>query len=390
MATVRRWGLCGRLVSALLFALAVSLAATPAALARASTGHVRLVVRGGAETQFQADLNAGSDPASNSVASQATFAACAGGPNTPDCISSALADINGARAAEGVGSMQLPADFASLSVQLQVLVVTNLERVDRGLAPIRGLAADLNAAADAAAAADRDPMISNFNGDELASNWAGGMSSPLVADFMWMYDDGPGSGNLDCQHAGDQGCWGHRHNILFHFDSPIVMGVGYSANSSYGPSLTQLLIGGDTASRAGQADAVMAPSWAALRHVASAGSASSHASPTAQPATVKAGPHRTTMSVRLAHRRVRRGQRVTLSARLRARGAGMRGQIVTLCARAPGGRSLRVVARRRTHKGGRVRFHVRPSASTVYTLVFSGSARLRATSTRSVEIRVRR
>jgi hypothetical protein len=47
-----------------------------------------------------------------------------------------------------------------------------------------------------------------------SSNWAG-TSDPLLADFVWMYDDGPGGGNLECRPPTDNGgCWGHRQNIL--------------------------------------------------------------------------------------------------------------------------------------------------------------------------------
>ncbi len=288
--------------------------------------------------------------------------------------------------------MQLPSDFASLTVPQQLLVVTNLERIDRGLTPVSGLAADLDAAAAQAAAADNDPMLNKFSGDALASNWMGGIGSPLFADFVWMYDDGPGSDNAACPSAGASGCWGHRHNILYRFDSPIAMGAGYDATSAYGPSLTELFIGGDTATSPGQADALLSPTWSALAQPL-AGS-SSTITPIAQTAGVEAAspasPTPTNFRIRLGRKRIRRGAKVAVTGRLRAAKGAVVGQLVTLFAHAPGSSALRAVARRRTRSGGRVRFHVRPGASTIYSLAFAGTTGLTAVSTRSVEVRVTR
>ena len=57
---------------------------------------------------------------------------------------------------------------------------------------------------------------------------------------MWMYDDGPGGTNVDCPASGGGGCWAHRDIILGSYASPALMGVGY------GPSTTQVFVGGDT------------------------------------------------------------------------------------------------------------------------------------------------
>lgn len=396
MAAARQRNLCCSLrasrgmLAALALVLALGLIASPAAFASVSTGSARLIDRSPQSLGLGfGTFSSTGDPVANSSPSQATWEACGAAPTSADCISSALADIDTARAAEGVGSMQLPSDFASLTVQQQLLVVTDLERVARGLTPVRGLAADLDNAAQQAAAADQDPMLNNFNGDELASNWAGGISSTLLADFVWMYDDGPGSDNIDCQQAGDSGCWGHRHNILFQFDDPTAMGVGYDASTNDGPSLTELFIGGDTATGAGQADALLSPTWAQL-----SGQASSSPPPTAKPASVKQAPEASqalaSIWVAAGRRRIRRGQRVTLRGRLSAAGSSTAGQLVTLFRHAPGSTKLTVVRRKRTHAGGRIRFHLAPRASMVYTVVFSGSGTLAAAHSGAVEVRVRR
>ena len=195
-----------------------------------------------------------SDPAGNRSLSASTYASCAANPSSSACISSALADINAARAAEGVPAMVLPSGFRSMSVPEQLLNLANLERTDRGLVGILGLSAALNQDAQVAAAQDRDPMPAHLYGEQATSNWAGGFSSSLEADFAWMYDDGPGSGNLDCSRANQAGCWGHRHDILWPFAAPLVMGAGYATGAD-GPSMTELFVGGDTRTGAGQPDA---------------------------------------------------------------------------------------------------------------------------------------
>jgi hypothetical protein len=375
---------------AFVLAFALALVASPSAFASGFTGGARLVVPDSSLGLDFQTFAATSNPATSTSASQATFQACDGAPDGAACISSALSDIDTARAAEGVRPMQLPGDFASLTVPEQLLVVTNLERVDRGLAPVAGLAADLGSTAASAAAADQDPMLNHYNGTELASNWAGGMSSTLLTDFMWMYDDGPGSGNLDCKQAGDSGCWGHRDNILYRFDNPVAMGVGYDANTTYGPSLTELFIGGDTATGPGQADALLAPTW---NQLLGQPNTTAPSEPVAQPATVTRSnqvvQRHSSFQIRVRLTRVRRGQKLAVNGQLRAAGAGVAGQLVTLVRHAPGSTRMIAVTRRRTRTGGHVRFHVSPRADMVYSIVFWGSRTLTAASTGSVEVRVR-
>jgi hypothetical protein len=195
------------------------------------------------------------NPTTNQQLSPATQEYCWSEPDTANCITSALGDIDNARSGEGVPAMQLPADFAQLTVPEQLLVIANLERVDRGLTPLTGLSAGLDANAAQGAADDADPVPNPLYGYEWGSNWAGGYPSSLVDDFLWMYDDGPGSGNIDCESAGDTGCWGHRDNILASYGAPIMMGAGYVASTNDGASLTELFIGGDTATGSGEPDA---------------------------------------------------------------------------------------------------------------------------------------
>jgi hypothetical protein len=144
------------------------------------------------------------------------------------CLSAILAAVNHARAVEGVKPMVLPAGFAKMSVPEQLFVTTNLERVDRGLPPFVGLSAVLDAnSAKGAKTADDPPNPSFTLGDD--TEWSGGAVNGLDADYGWMYDDGRGSGNVDCPRTGGAGCWGHRNGILDNFGTvgTMVMGAAY-------------------------------------------------------------------------------------------------------------------------------------------------------------------
>lgn len=123
------------------------------------------------------------------------------------CQNAVLANIDAARALEGVGNMVLPADYGQLTPAQQLFVVTNLERADRGLPELSGMSTVLDQAALTAAGDDTDPVPpDSFSSDNWASNWAGGTQSALVTDFYWMYDDGLGSFNLDCTVTDLSGC----------------------------------------------------------------------------------------------------------------------------------------------------------------------------------------
>jgi hypothetical protein len=167
------------------------------------------------------------------------------------CQASELSQIDGARANEGTGPMNLPSDYVSLTVPEQIFVVTELERVDRGLPPLLGLTATADASAQAAAAAATDPTKPTGSLSS-ASAWSGGDNSPLEADFGWMYDDGcgsgptggPGSGNIACTTSTawtQWPSWGHRDVILSTLTEPgcaaCVAGAGYSTAPGY-PSFT--------------------------------------------------------------------------------------------------------------------------------------------------------
>jgi putative cell wall-binding protein len=171
---------------------------------------------------------------------------CQAGPNgspdsTPACVGSDLAAIDTARSAEGVGPMILPTDYAQLSGPEQLFVVTNLERVDRGVPPMVGLTDPLNALAAQGAAQGTDPPFPAQGITWAGSVWAGGFDSTLEAVYGWMYDDGPGSTNIDCGSASSAGCWGHRDVILTAPTGAGVVAGAADATGPAGPQYTMLL-----------------------------------------------------------------------------------------------------------------------------------------------------
>ena len=130
------------------------------------------------------------------------------------CIDSILHNINYARSLEGLGPMILPSGYVTDSVPVQQLVIADEERGDRGLSQFAGLDPGLNAAALTGAQDDADPTAPAGSQDTgWGSNFAQD-STPLGADYAWMYNDGYGGTNLDCTAPTDHACWGHRDNIL--------------------------------------------------------------------------------------------------------------------------------------------------------------------------------
>jgi hypothetical protein len=164
--------------------------------------------------------------------------ACApsGLDSSAGCIRSVQEAVDNARGAEGLKAMVLPAGFSNLTVPEQLFVAVNLERVDRGLQPFAGLTASLNANAQRGADIANDPPDPGPDFDVVDTEWAGGSANGLDAVYGWMYDDGIGSGNLDCPKGGGPGCWGHRHGILDDFGTvgTLVMGAALNPTSDTG------------------------------------------------------------------------------------------------------------------------------------------------------------
>ncbi len=193
-----------------------------------------------------------SDPATNVNPSPDYWPTCTSdGATSATCTSAVLAAIDHARSLEGVGPMQLPPDFATMTPAQQTFVVSNLERVDRGLQPAAGMVSTLDSSAQTAANNDADPTLSSwtigsFNANRWGSNWAGDLNA-LAADYDWMYADGwgtNGSFNMDCTGPGAAGCWGHRHNILSSYGGEELITGTASAAQSQWTSIAQIFVAG--------------------------------------------------------------------------------------------------------------------------------------------------
>jgi hypothetical protein len=161
------------------------------------------------------------DPRDNVPVPRAVDVACTGatGWRTAACTRAVLAAIDVGRAREHLRPLVLPAGWGAMAPRRQLLWLVNAERSARGLAPVLGLSTTLDAVASRGASREVDPDVPgrSLDGHELwawGSDWAVSTGGPLLADFLWMYDDGLGSDNLDCSVATPEGCWGHRHVLL--------------------------------------------------------------------------------------------------------------------------------------------------------------------------------
>jgi hypothetical protein len=190
-----------------------------------------------------ADGPVGTDPGSNFVVG-ALPSACQTDPTGAACIEAAVSYLDQARASLGQPPYALPGDFVSLSPAQQSFILANLDRTLYGLAPVQGLTAALEQDAAIGVQDDADPQPSSPDWLGFTSNWAGGYDNIVLAYEAWMYDDGPGSGNLDCSSPGSSGCWAHRHDVLWQFDSgggPLAMGAAAGADSGGNPGYAMLI-----------------------------------------------------------------------------------------------------------------------------------------------------
>ena len=170
-------------------------------------------------------------PAAN-VVEQIPFRCTAGAAvdDSTACTNSVLYDVDYARHLEGVGPMVLPRGYGAMPVDEQMEVVTNLERVGRGLPPMAGLDPALDADALRGALTHTDPVATRSVGAS-ASIWAGGYASALGADYAWMYGDGLGGANGSCTPGNRSGCWAHRAILLTSYAHP-VMGAAVANTGS--------------------------------------------------------------------------------------------------------------------------------------------------------------
>ncbi len=187
--------------------------------------------------------------------------ACQGGGNSAGCLSEVEQAVASARRADGeeIGQLQVPSDFLSLTSGEQIFVLTDAERVERGLAPIAGLVDELDQQAASAAGADADPSPGTMPAGVTLRAWKSNFAEsdgPLATDYQWMYADGVGGENGACQSGNMTGCWAHRDNILWNLTSAqlggqtLIMGAAQAqpSGTSYvnDAELIELVVGTPT------------------------------------------------------------------------------------------------------------------------------------------------
>lgn len=194
------------------------------------------------------------DPAHNiapkpNVKSYGAAPACFGKPRSTTCSTLIVRALNHARSALNKRSYHLPSRFLSLAGTEQLLVLSNDDRRLYSEPTIRGLNGALNKNASYWAVRDQDPrgvaVVHHHQAHGFTSNWAGGtaaIANPLFAYYEWMYEDGLGGNNVECQPRYTAGCWGHRHDTLFKFGSHVqlLMGVGSGRDSHHFQCWTEL------------------------------------------------------------------------------------------------------------------------------------------------------
>jgi hypothetical protein len=321
-----------------------------------------------------------SDPSTNVTPSPDYWSTCtAYGAASSQCTSAIVAAIDHARSLEGVKSMQLPSGYASMTAAEQTFVVSNLERVDRGLQPAAGMVGTLDTAAQTGANNDADPTlpswtIGSFSANRWGSNWAGDLNA-LAADYDWMYADGwgtNGSFNMDCTSSGAAGCWGHRHNILSSYGGEeLVTGTASTAQSQW-TSLAQIFVAGSGTYPS------FVVSWADVTGQAAAARVAPGTTATPAPGQDPTAASVVTTSTVIA------GHWASVTGRLLdpVTGLPVAGASVFLCHRT----ALQTTGSctsMTTSSTGTVRMAVRPYIRTAYWLVFPGTAALAASASRT-------
>jgi hypothetical protein len=168
-----------------------------------------------------------------------------GNSNGNTCIDTLLEDIDAAHKTEGRADMHLPTGFSNLTQSQQLFVITNLERVARGEQPVTGTSEQIATAEASLASSESENHtwvdVPGMGGNgEGYGEFASGVVSPLIADYIWMYQDGWGGAghtpNGDCTGPTAPKCWGHRDAILYIEQDPSYNvnagGGGESSNGS--------------------------------------------------------------------------------------------------------------------------------------------------------------
>lgn len=193
--------------------------------------------------------HAGTDPASNfHVEFSALPASCSSQPTGTECENAAVSQLNQSRASLGQPAYLLPTHFTTLTPAQQAFVLTNLDRTLYGLPVVPGLTDQLNnQAMTTGVQAENDPTPGSIPWTSYTTNYAWGQYNMPLAYQGWMYDDGYGSGNVDCPTPSSDGCWGHRHDILattYFENRTLAMGAASGASTHHSRNFAMLIVGG--------------------------------------------------------------------------------------------------------------------------------------------------
>lgn len=176
--------------------------------------------------------------------------------NSLNCITQEIEAIDNAQVEEGLQPISINiAAFTELSSAEQMFVLTDLERVIRGLPPVQAMTTQLDSVATKGAVQMTDPALNGWTltGGRSAiawdSNWAGGLNT-VGSDYFWLYSDGEGY-NIDCTPTDQSGCFQHEENVLAPISGTcngqrtlpqMVMGAGTATTAEYGPSEAEIIV----------------------------------------------------------------------------------------------------------------------------------------------------
>ncbi len=181
------------------------------------------------------------------------------------CVIAAIEAINNAHMESHIPPVKVNiANLEKLNGPETLLAAVNLERIARHKKPFVGLTKFFDQVARKAAESKTDPALSSGelilgrNGyvSDWGGNWAENVTSPLAANYDFVYQDGPGEFNLLCTVGNTSGCYGHRENILGEYPytlgacgslkPELLMGasvLNHHPRYNNPPSITELFVG---------------------------------------------------------------------------------------------------------------------------------------------------
>ena len=150
---------------------------------------------------------------------------------------SGLTLLYGDRQAEGIAPMSLPSNWGSLTPPEQLFVLTDEERIDRGLAAHFGTRRQPERLRPGRR---QCPHVTRRSRPRRPRRLHRGLDASIgLALAYWMYDDGAGGSNMDCPATGVPDAGPPRH-------PPRLVRLALAHGGRLRPSTTQIVVGGDT------------------------------------------------------------------------------------------------------------------------------------------------